>query len=299
MLEYFYPWTNSAGIYMARQKGWYQAAGLDVECRTYDPMRGDSLSYLINNEVDFALVPTNRLLVRHEQGAPVKGIAAINHRGMEAIQTIAQKGITQPRELSGKRIALNPTPRGLAMVRHIIEKDGGDPHFTVIDSGVRELTPEAIAAGTADATFGSYWAWEILLESSIPDSERIIWPVDTIGAPPYHSYLLCTSTRFIEQHPEIIRTFLKITGKGYIAVKRNPQTALPIYEQVLPYFPASLIRRSLPLIAETWTHNGRWGLQRKELMAPYAQWLHQHGILSKPLWSDAVDNQFLPTPSRN
>jgi len=293
MLEYFYPWTNSAGIYVARQKGWYQAAGLDVECRTYDPLRGDSLSYLINNEVDFALVPTNRLLVRHEQGAPVKGIAAINHRGMEAIQTITQTGITRPRDLSGRRIALNPTPRGLAMVRHIIEQDGGDPNFTIVDSGTRELTPEDIAARTADATFGSYWAWEILLDSSIPDSERVIWPVDTIGAPPYHSYLLCANTQFIEQHPDIIRSFLKITGEGYIAAHKDPLVALPIYEQVIPYFPSSLMQQSLPLIAKTWLHQGRWGQQRQELMEPYAEWLHHHGILSRPNWTNAIDNQFL------
>jgi putative hydroxymethylpyrimidine transport system substrate-binding protein len=37
MLEYFYPWTNSAGIYLARRRGWYDEVGLDVECRTYDP----------------------------------------------------------------------------------------------------------------------------------------------------------------------------------------------------------------------------------------------------------------------
>ena len=31
MLEYFHPWPNSAGLYLAREKGWYSDAGLDVE----------------------------------------------------------------------------------------------------------------------------------------------------------------------------------------------------------------------------------------------------------------------------
>jgi len=296
MLEYFYPWTNSAGIYLARQKGWYKDVGLDVECRTYDPLRGDSLTYLANGEVDFALFPSNRLLVRREQGAPVQGVAAINHRGLEAIQTIKQTGISRPRDLSGKRIALNPTPRGMAMIRHIIENDGGNPNFIVVNSGVRELLSEDIAIGKADATFGSYWAWEILLDSAIPQNERIVWPVDEIGAPPYHSYLLGTNTPFSAQHPDVVRAFLAATQKGYVAVVNNPSIAVSIYEQVAPYFPESLIRRSLPLISKTWTHNGVWGHQRAALLKPYAHWLKKHGILANAnIWKEAVDNSFLPS----
>lgn len=240
MLEYFYPWTNSAGIYMAREKGWYEELGLDVECRTYDPLRGDSLSYLENEEVEFALFPSKRLLVRCEQGAPVRGVAAINHCGMEVIQTLTSTGITRPRDLTGKRIALNPTPRGLAMVRYLIEKDGGNPaHFTVVDSGVRELMPEDIAAGKADALFGSYWAWEVLMPTSIPQNERVVWPISDIGAPAYHSYLLGSNTHFIEKHPATIHAFLSATKRGYEAVASNPLLAAPIYEKVIPYFPSS------------------------------------------------------------
>lgn len=295
MLEYFYPWTNSAGIYLARERGWYQKEGLDIECVVYDPARGDSLAYLARGEVDFALFPSNRLFVQREMGKPVRGVAAINHCGLEVIQTITQTGIRRPRDLTGKRVALHPTPRGLAMVRHIVKQDGGDPEkINIVDSGVRELMPEDIAAGVADATFGSYWAWEVLMESLVPQSERLIWPVQTIGAPSYHSYLLGTSDRLIADHPKVVQTFLQITKQGYEAVAKQPLIAAPIYERMIPYFSSQLIERSLPVIATTWLYQGRWGKLREELLAPYAQWLKNHGILRDSMvWREAIDSRFL------
>lgn len=296
MLEYFYPWTNSAGLYYAREKGWYAEAGLDVEIVAADPVRGDTLAYLRRGEADYGTFPSNRLLVLRDQEPAVKGIAAINHRGMETIQTVARTGIRRPRDLSGKRIALNPTPRGLAMVKHLIEADGGDAGSVIwVDSGTRELPAEAIAQGEVDATFGSYWAWEIQMDTTVPEEERIVWPVDEIGAPPYHSYLLGAPESKINREPEEVRAFLHATAKGYWAVARDPLAAASIYEKVLPYFPASLVKRSLPLIAGTWIYDGKWGFQREGLIRPYAYWLAEHGIIRHPeQWRSSYTNEFLP-----
>jgi NitT/TauT family transport system substrate-binding protein len=295
MLEYFHPWTNAAGFYLARSEGWYAAEGIDVELIVPDPGRGDTLAHLVRGQVDFGVCPSNRLFVRCDQGEPALGVAAINHRGLETIQTLVSKGINRPRDLVGKRLALNPTPRGLAMVRHLVALDGGDPDgLIIVDSGVRELSPEALAEGEADASFGSYWAWDLLLPSRIPDTDRIIWPVDQIGAPPYHSYLLATRPALAESEPDLIRRFLRATSSGYQHVAADPSRALPLFERVIPYFPKSVLSRSLPLIAETWLDQGTWGRQREELLAPYAIWLAYHGIIEQSsIWQRATSNDYL------
>lgn len=299
MLEYFYPWTNSAGLYYAREQGWYAEVGLDVEFTMYDAGRGDTLAYLACGDADFGIFPSNRLLVQREKQPIVVGIAAINHRGMETVQTVRSTGIRRPADLAGKRLAMNPTPRGLAMVRQLVSTDGGDPDkIVIIDAGTRELTPDAIAAGEADATFGSYWAWEILMDTAVPEEERIIWPVDEIGAPPYHSYLLGTQEELTRREPDVVRRFLAATARGYQAVAADPLAAVPLFEKHVPYFPTRLFERSLPLIAPTWLHEGGWGRQRSELIEPYADWLAQHGILrDKNGWRTAYTNDFLPRES--
>ncbi|WP_263263178.1 ABC transporter substrate-binding protein [Pseudomonas sp. RIT-PI-S] len=298
MLEYFHPWPNSAGFYLARERGWYAEAGLDVELRVADPERGDSLQHLADGVVELAVFPSNRLLVRRDQGQPLKGVAAINHAGLEAIQTLTDFAIDRPRQLMGKRLAMNPTPRGLAMVRHLVREDGGDPDAVIIvDAGSRELRPEDLAAGLAHASFGGYWAWEALMDSPVEAARRVVWPVGDWGAPPYHSYQLGAHERWIERSPEVLRAFLAATERGFLAAAQAPQAACPVYERVIPYFPTRLIEHSLHCIAPTWLHNGRWGEQRQPLIEPYAHWLHQHGIVQRPgQWAGAFTNEFLPEP---
>ena len=296
MLDYFHPWPNSAGLYVARARRWYEEAGLDVELVVQDPGRGDTLEYLARGEVDFGIFPPNRLLARRaEHGQPLIAVSAINHRGLEAIQTTTSTGITRPRELAGRRIAYNPTPRGRAMVRHLVAADGGDPDAVIsVDAGSRELTVDDIAAGEADATFGNYWSWDAL-RGDLPEEERLTWPVDEIGAPRYHSYLLGTNEDLLTQRPSLVRDFLAVTARGYAAAAQEPDATLELLEQVIPYFPRPLIARSLALIAPTWTDaDGRWGVIDEGRMGPYAHWLAENGAIPDDRdWAKSFTNGLL------
>jgi NitT/TauT family transport system substrate-binding protein len=294
VLEYLHPWTNSAGFFVASQQGWYRDAGLDVELSVVDPSRGDSLAYLARHEAAFAVFPTNRLFVRRSRNEPLVGIAAVNHRAMETIHTLRATGITRPRDLEGRRISLNPTPRGVAMVRHLVAADGGDPDgVVVVDSGLRELGAAEIVAGEVDATFGNYWAWDVLI-SPVPADEQLYWPVDEIGAPRYHSYLLGAHETTLERNPEMVRRFLAITARGYLTAVAEPRLALTAFETYLAYFPRPLLRESLARISTTWVHDGQWGRQREELHAPYAEWLASVGILpDASVWRAATTNELL------
>jgi putative hydroxymethylpyrimidine transport system substrate-binding protein len=295
MLEYFHPWPNDAGFHTALAGGHYRAAGLDVELAVVDPLRGDPLAYLARGEADFAVCPTNRLLVRRERGERLTGIAAINHRGMETVQTVTGTAITRPRQLEGRRVAYNPTPRGVAMVRHLVRRDGGDPDSVItVDSGVRELSVDDIAAGEADATFGGYWAWDALF-GSLALERRVVWPVDEIAGLRYHSYLLATRDSLLEERPELVRGFLEATAAGYLAASGDEEATLVLLERVIPYFPREILRRSLALIAPTWTHAGRWGEQRSELLGDYARWLADNRVIgTAEIWREAVSNDLLP-----
>lgn len=290
MLEYFHPWPNSAGFYFARSQGWYEKRGIELRIELPDPWHGDSLEHLSQGWVDFAVAPTNRLLVRREQGEKLVALAAINQLELETIQTLREKNILRPRDLAGRRLAMNPTPRGLAMIRHLVTLDGGNPDdVQIVDAGTREFRPEDLRAGLADASFGGYWAWETLMESDLPAEERIVWPVKDIGAPAYHSYVLCARQETVEQSPAMTCAFLEATQEGFTAVAAEPLVALPAYEQATPYLPSDLLARSLQAIAPSWLHDGTWGTIRAPLMQEYTDWLVAHGILSdRQIWRDVL-----------
>ena len=287
--EYFHPWPNSAGLYLARSRGWYAEVGIDLELRTVDPLRGDALEYITTGAVEFGVFPSNRLLVRREAGQRLVACAAVNQRGLETLRTTDVSGIERLRDLEGKRIAYNPTPRGHAIVRSLIASDGGDPdNYIPVDSGARELDPVDLLAGVADATYGSYWAWDNLLTSFPADRERV-WRVDDALGLRYHGYLLGAREQFVIDHPRLVADFVAVTTRGFLEAIREPDEAAAIYERVTPYFPTTAIRRSVAEISTTWLHEGEWGALRTELLAPYAAWLASHGILRDPeIWRSSI-----------
>lgn len=291
---YFHPWTNDVGVLLAQHEGWFLEQGLDVECVIPDPYRGRPCHYLERAEADFALVPLSRLLTARERSAPIVGVAAVNHRGLDAVQTVAGTGVTRPRDLAGRRVGLNPTPRGVAMVRYLVERDGGDPDAVImVDCGCRELTADDIRGGEVDATFGGYWAWDALF-STVPADEHLIWPVDTLGVPAFHSYVLATREALVRERPDVVGAVVEVAGRGYrTAVEDRPLT-LAVLERVTPYFPRRMLARSLELVAPTWLYEGQWGRLREELIGPYARWLASRGLLHRPeSWNEAVTNRFV------
>jgi putative hydroxymethylpyrimidine transport system substrate-binding protein len=287
-LEYFHPWPNSAGFYVARHHGWYADAGIELQIRTVDPGIGDGLEHLQRQLVDLAVFPTNRLLVRVEGGAPLRALAAINQRGLETVRTLQSSGIHTLAELAGRRLALNPTPRGLAMVRDLVRGAGGEPDDVIlVDVGARELTSEELAGGAADATFGSYWAWDILLNEH-PDRPERVWRVDDELPFSYHSYLLGARAEFAERQPELSAEFLAVTDRGFRFAADHPVETVEVLRSVTPYFTDDVLTRSLEAISDTWFHDGSWGTIRRDRVEPYAHWLAEHRILASPeRWHEA------------
>ena len=183
------------------------------------------------------------------------------------------------------------------MVRHLVATDGGDPDAVItVDSGYRELTVDDIAAGEADATFGNYWSWDAL-RGDLPEEHRLTWPVDEIGAPRYHSYLLGTSEAYADAEPDLIRAFLSATARGYAAAAAEQDRAQALLERVIPYFSRPLIARSLALVAPTWTGaDARWGVIDETRMGPYADWLARHGAIAHARdWASSYTNELLDT----
>ena len=300
MLDYVHPWPNAAGFYVARDRGWYQEAGFDVELTTHDYGRGDTLEHLLRSEVTFAVFPSNRLLVRREKREPLVGVAAINQTGLETIQAIRSTGISRPRDLTGHRIGFGLTPRGLAMVSHLVAADGGDPSkIEAISTSGHELTPDYLVAADVDALFGGYWCWDVL-SRGVPEDELITWRVSDIGAPAYHSYLLGTQEWTIERSPELVRRFVEATSRGFHAAAIDQEETVDLLTRAIPYQPAWRVAQSLELVATSWFHDGNWGDQRRELVEGYAEWLAANGVLaSADVWRDATTNEFVPHLERS
>lgn len=95
-----------AGYYMALEKGFYRAAGLDVEIRNVT-QGGDSVPAVLSGTADFGIAGSG-LLMEHSLGQPVVAVAAIFQRSPTIFLTLADSGIVEPADLVGRRVMMSP-----------------------------------------------------------------------------------------------------------------------------------------------------------------------------------------------
>src|SRR3954465_357740 len=84
----------------------------------------DSLKLLAGGRADLAVVDIHDLGLARERGADIVGVGALVQRPLAAV--IARAGIHRPRDLEGKRVGVTGLPSDDAVLRAVVEHDGGD-----------------------------------------------------------------------------------------------------------------------------------------------------------------------------
>ena len=128
------PNTNHTGIYLAKQRGDYAQAGLDVEI--IEPGQDGSIAPLAAGRAQFAVTYAEALLPARAQGTPIVSIATVLRTNTSSLMSPADRKITRPRDLAGKTYGTYGGPTEEPIVRALVACDGGDPDtVTFVDVG--------------------------------------------------------------------------------------------------------------------------------------------------------------------
>ncbi|MFT8638512.1 ABC transporter substrate-binding protein [Bifidobacterium sp.] len=288
-LEYVHPWTNHAGMYLARKRGLYQRQGMDVEFTSGDFFRGDPAYLLARGECDIALVRLNQLLFHQQGEASLISVAVMNQCQIGGIITNASTGITRFRDLEGKRVCV---PMGVARLRTELEqavtKDGGDfSKVTTIDPGEWEPDMRSVERGKCDAFINVAW-WEPFQGSEPFEQIRTI-PFDSIGVAPHHSYYVCVRREFLERNQEMVRNFIAATQEGYAMVREDHAAGVDALQPALCHIDPDVISASIDAVLPSWFDaNGNWGAADIAMVRSYVRWMDQYHHMSVSL-QQAVD----------
>jgi diguanylate cyclase (GGDEF)-like protein/PAS domain S-box-containing protein len=94
-----------AAFYAAKQQGYYQQAGLDVEIREGGPGI-DATAEVVSGRADFG-VNTSGVLVDRAKGAPVVALAALMQHSPVSLLALRRNGINSVQDLANKPIAVD------------------------------------------------------------------------------------------------------------------------------------------------------------------------------------------------
>ena len=120
----FTPNAVHSGIYMATERGYDEAEGVELQVRKPGAST-DSLKLLQARRADMAILDIHDLGLARQQGRDIVGVMALVQRPLAAV--LAQPSIRSPAALAGKRAGVSGLPSDEAVLRSVVAGDGGDP----------------------------------------------------------------------------------------------------------------------------------------------------------------------------
>src|SRR5207302_6361447 len=129
------PNTNHTGIYVALAQNWYRAEGIDLRLLPYSASVSPDV-LVSTGKADVGVGFTEGIVADAAVGQPVVSIAAIIQRNTSALVTLADSGLTRPRDLDGKTYGGFGSPYESGVVGQVIKDDGGTGQFRNITLSV-------------------------------------------------------------------------------------------------------------------------------------------------------------------
>lgn len=276
----WYPNANHAGIYMARERGYFAEAGIDVEIVV--PSDPTTVLQTVGAGRDtFGISYQSEVLFARSQEVPVVSVAALVQHPLNSIMVLDSSPIQTPADLAGKSVAVTGLPADDAFLQTILEDSGLSlDDVEVINVGY-DLLP-AIFSGRADAVIGVYWTHETILAEREGNPVRY-FRVEEWGVPDYYELVLVSGETTIENQPEVVSAMLAALQRGYNDAIADPATALDLLIAESPDLVRDVELEGLDLLIPLWTDGGAiaFGTQTGERWDAFGAWLKERGLLAE------------------
>lgn len=233
------PLGHLAPIYIAQEKGIFAEHGLEIEVDT-ESSDLTSVPSILAGKVDFAAGDLTTLIVARAQGLDVKAVVpASASTGVEgedygALIVAGDSGITSPKQLEGKTVAVNIlTNIAAAAAREAISADGGDPETVKLVELPFPQVPAAISTGQVDGA----WVVEPFLSAAKAEGAVPIGWGFTDLAEDLTVSAWYTSGEFANGNAETVTAFRDAVHEAYAYAREHEEEVraiIPTFTEIPP-----------------------------------------------------------------
>ena len=141
------PDTNHIGVYVAKNKGYFKQAGLDVDIVAVAQAGAEQA--VNNGMADFALSNLTNVGTYTLKGAKIKQVLQVQQKPSAIWCSLASNtSIKSPKDFDGKTFATFGSNESDAVIRRMIQTDGGKGTFDKVTVGTS--TFQTLSSGKAD-----------------------------------------------------------------------------------------------------------------------------------------------------
>jgi ABC-type nitrate/sulfonate/bicarbonate transport system substrate-binding protein len=272
------PNTNHTGIYVAQQKGWYKAAGINLKLLPYSAsVSSDQL--VATGKADVGISSTEAVVADAGSGSPLVSIAAIVAHNTSVLAIRQNSGVTSAQQLDGKTYGGFGAPYESAVISQVIKHDGGSGAFQNVTLDIDPI--QALQSKKIDFVW-VFSGWEVI-QAQRAGLKLTTFPITSYGVPDYSTPDLITSAQTIKQKQQLLQKFMTATARGYEYARTNPTASAKILIDSVPKgtFPdPGLVTASQAYLSSHYQDAGKsWGIQTQASWHNYPQFMLDHSAV--------------------
>ncbi|MEK3882062.1 ABC transporter substrate-binding protein [Paenibacillus sp. PL2-23] len=286
------PNTNHTGLYVARDKGFFEEQGLEVEI--IQPGQEGADAMVAAGNAEFGVSYQESVTMARIAEVPLVSIAAVIQHNTSGFASPKEKGIDSPKKFEGMRYGGWGAPVEEAVIDALMREDGGDVgKVDIMSIGDSDF----FAAVKRDIDFAwIYYAWTGVEAELRGEELNMVYLTDYSEKLDYYTPVLVTSEKLIADSPELVKAFTAGAAAGYQYAIDQPEEAADILIAAEPDLNPELVKASQKWLSPRYQDDAaRWGEQKLSVWDSYADWMFERGLLEKELDAEqAFTNEFLP-----
>jgi NitT/TauT family transport system substrate-binding protein len=287
----------NAGFVVAREKGYYRDAGLDVAI-TAGKGSGSTAQLVASKATQIGFSDGFVVGNSVSKGLAIRSVASIYRRNPCAVVVLSESDVQSPKDLEGKSIAITAGSAQFQQWPAFVKGAGlnGDK-IRVVNIDPTGVGP-ALINKQVPAIAGFAQGYVPAIEIRGKKEVRLYWYAD-YGVTAVSNGIIVHQD-FLKSDPELIRAFVAPTIKGFLEARRQPEEAIELVKKHSPTIDPAITRREMEFSWKTWvTPNTRekpLGWASQEDWAETVNVLRQYGGVTTPLEAALLyTNEFVPT----
>ncbi|MEW6440023.1 MAG: NrtA/SsuA/CpmA family ABC transporter substrate-binding protein [bacterium] len=275
--------SNSALLYVALEKGFFEREGLQVSCRLL-PSGKDALHSVEEGKADLATVADVPVMFAAMRGVRIQVLATISSStNNNALIARRDRGVSSPSDLRGKKIGVAPGTTGEYFLDTFLNLNRiSRNEIEMIGMQVPDMAA-ALARGEVDAVV----SWD----PYAPELEEALGAngLSSRGEGLYgFMWNLVAMQDLVRKKPETVRKVLRALLESEAFIREEPEEALRIAAQYL--------RVEEPFLRKSW-HRVRFNLSLDPIlvlnMEDQARWAIRQGLTNRKNVANFLDRIWL------